>query len=84
MPKSGCAVLDRLVHRQPLGRGLLASDDDIDVVAAAQAVVGDGQQAIGVGRQIDADDLGLLVYHMIDEAGVLMAEAVVILPPDVA
>ena len=78
------AVLDRLIHGQPLRRDLLAGDDDVHVVAAAQAVVGDGQQAIGVRRQIDAHDLRLLVHHVVDEAGVLMAEPVVILPPDVA
>ena len=76
-------MLDRLVHRQPLRRRLLAGDDDVDVVAAAQAVVGHRQQAVGVGRQVDADDLGLLVDDVVDEAGVLMAEAVVVLPPDV-
>ncbi len=65
------------------GRGLLAGDDDVDVVAAAQAVVGDREQAVGVRRQIDADDLGLLVHHVIDEARILVREAVVILPPDV-
>ncbi len=82
-PEPGRAVLDRLVHRQPLGRGLLAGDDDVDVVPAAQAVVGDREQAVGVGREIDAHDLGLLVHDVIDEARVLVAEAVVVLPPDV-
>ena len=76
------AVLDRLVHGQPLRRGLFAGDDDVDVVAALQAMVGDRKQAIGVRRQIDANDLGLLVGHVVDEAGILMAEAVVVLPPD--
>ena len=60
-PEPRFAVLDCLIHRQPLGGWLLAGDDDIDVVAAAQAVVGDRQQAIGVGRQIDSDDLSFLV-----------------------
>ena len=77
------AVPDRLVHGQPLGRRMLAGHDDIDVVLAAQTVVGDGQQTVGIRRQVDADDLGLLVDDMIDEAGVLVAEAVVVLPPDV-
>ena len=77
------AVLDRLVHRQPLRRGLLAGDDDVDVVAAAQAVVGDREQVVGVRRQVDPDDLGLLVDDVVDEAGVLVAQAVVVLPPDV-
>ena len=55
----------------------------LDVVAAAQAVVGDGQQAVGVRRQVDAGDLGLLVHHVVDEARVLVGEAVVVLLPDV-
>src|SRR6516165_2196753 len=33
--QSGGAVLDRLVHRQPLRGRLLAGDNDIDVVSAA-------------------------------------------------
>src|SRR5262249_33965249 len=40
-PKPGSAVLDRLVHRQPLRGRLFASDNDVDVVSAAQAVVCD-------------------------------------------
>ena len=76
-------MLDGLIHVEPLRGRLLARDDDVDVVAAAQAVIGDRQQRVGVRRQIDADHLGLLVDHVIDEAGVLMAEAVVVLPPDV-
>ena len=80
----GRAVRDGLLHRQPLRRRLFAGDDDVDVVAAAQAVIGHAQQAVGVRRQVDADDSGLLVDDVIDEARILMAEAVVILPPDVA
>ena len=63
--------------------GLLAGHDHVDVVAAPQAVVGDAQQRVGVRRQVDADHLGLLVDHVVDEARVLVAEAVVVLPPDV-
>ena len=48
-PKAGGAVLDRLVHRQPLRGRLLAGNDDVDVVPAAQAVVGNRKQAVGVG-----------------------------------
>src|SRR5205085_7998007 len=33
---------------------------------------------------IDADDLGPLTDDMVDETGILMAEAIVILPPDMA
>src|SRR6185436_21035803 len=39
---------------------------------------------VRVGRQVDPDDLGPLVDDVIDEAGVLVAEAVVILSPDMA
>src|SRR5205085_6468999 len=66
-----------------LQRRLLAGDDDVDVVATAQAMVCDREQRVRVGRQIDADDLGLLIDDVVYEAGVLMAKAVVILSPDV-
>ncbi len=77
------AVLDGGVHRQPLRRRMLAGDHDVDVVTAAQAVVHHRQQAVRIRRQIDAHDLGLLVDHVVDEAGILVREAVVVLPPDV-
>jgi hypothetical protein len=35
-------------------------------------VVGDRQQRVRVGREVDADDLGLLVDDVVDEAGVLV------------
>ncbi len=79
---AGRAVLDRLVHGQPLRRRLLAGHDQVDVVAAAQAVVGHAQQRVGVRRQVDADDLRFLVHDVVDEAGVLVAETVVVLAPD--
>ena len=81
MPRVQCRT--RLVHGQPLQLRLLAGDDHVDVVAAAQAVVGHREQAVGVGRQVDADDLGLLVDDVVDEARVLVREAVVVLAPDV-
>jgi hypothetical protein len=64
--------------------GLFAGNDDVDVIPAPKAVVGDRKEAIGVGWKVHADNLGFLVDHMIDESGVLMGEAVVILSPDVA
>ena len=42
---AGGAVLDGRVHVEPLQRGLLAGDDHVDVVAAAQAVVGHARAA---------------------------------------
>ena len=81
-PDPARAVEDRLVHRQPVRRGLLAGHDDVHVVAAAQAVVGHRQERVRVGRQVDPDHVGLLVHHVVDEARVLVAEAVVVLAPD--
>ena len=62
------AVRDRLVHGEVVQRRLLAGHDHVHVVAAAQAVVGDREQRVRVGRQVDADDLGLLVHDVVDEA----------------
>src|SRR5260370_42307710 len=74
-------MFDGRVDVEPLGGGLFAGDNEVDVVAASQKVVSDGQQSIGVWGKIDANDFGLFVDHMIDEARVLMAEPVVVLPP---
>ncbi len=79
---TGLAVLDRLIHRQPLRLRLLAGDDNVDAVAGLQAVVADPEQCVGIRRQVDADDIGLLVGDEIDEARILVGEAVVVLPPD--
>ena len=51
-------------------------------MAAAQAMIRDGQQAVGIRRQINTNDLSFLVYDVIDESRILMGEAVVVLPPD--
>jgi len=71
------------VHIKPIGSGLLSRDDQIDVVVAAQAMIDDRKEAVGVGRQIDPNDFGFLVGDVIDEAGILVGETVVILTPDV-
>src|SRR6516165_6222658 len=79
---AGGAVFDRLVHRQPNRGRLLPRNDQVHVVAAAETMVGYAEKAVGVRREIDADDLGLFVDNMVDEPRVLMTEAVVVLPPD--
>ena len=80
-PDAGRAMSDCRLHVQPLRRRMLAGDDYVHIVAAAQAVIGHRQQAVGIGRQVHADDVCLLVDHVIDEARVLVGEAVMILPP---
>ena len=77
------AVLHGLFHREPLRARVLARHDDIYIVAALDAVVEAGEQAVGVGRQIHAHHIGLLVRHVVEKARVLMREAVVILLPDI-
>ena len=52
------AVLDGGVHVEVLEVRLLVGDDDVDVVDGAEAVVGDGEEAVGVGREVDAGDVG--------------------------
>jgi hypothetical protein len=60
---------------------LFVDDDQVDVVFAAQAVVGHGQQAIGVRWQVDARHAALLGQDGVHEARTLMAEAVVVVAP---
>ena len=66
------AVLDRLLHGEPLGAGMLAGHDDVHIVPALDAVVEHAQQAVGVRGQIHPHHIRLLVGHMVQEAGVLM------------
>ena len=75
------AVRDRFVHVEIRQRGLLAGDDDVDVVAAAQTVIGHREQRVAVRRQVHPGQLGSLVGDEIDEARVLMRRAVVVLAP---
>ena len=60
------AMRYRLVDGEPLWGGLLTGNDEIDVVAAAQAVVGDREQRVRVGWKVDAHHVGFLVEQVID------------------
>lgn len=48
-------MFEGLVHREPLQGRLLASNDHVHVITAAQAVIGHGEQAIGVRRARSAN-----------------------------
>ena len=76
------AVHDRVVHVEVLQVVLLVGDDDVDVVFRAEAVVHCAEEAVCVGREVDADDFGGLVGDDVEEARVLVGEAVVVLSPD--
>jgi hypothetical protein len=78
------AVPDSLLDVEPLRGRLLARDDHVHMVVAAQTVIRDREQAVGVRRQVDANDVGLLVHDMVDEPRILVGEAVMILAPDMA
>src|ERR1051325_8957335 len=75
------AVLYCGVHRQPLWRRVFARDHDVDVMSASQAVVHNRQEAVRVRRKINPPDFCLFVHTMVDETGILVCEAVVILTP---
>ena len=55
------AMNDRLIHVEIMQVRLLVRDDDVDIVARTQAVIRHAQQAIRVGRQVDAYDIRTLV-----------------------
>ena len=74
------SVRSRL-HVEALELRLLVDHDEVHVVAAAQAVVGDRQQAVGVGRQVDAGHAPPLGQDHVDQPGALMAEPVVVVAP---
>ena len=62
---------------------MLGGHQHVDIVLTADTMVEAGQQAVGVGGQIEAHHVGFLVGQMIQEAGILMGIAVVVLLPDV-
>ena len=73
---------DCLVHGEKLEVLLFVGYDDVDVVGAADAVVHCGEQTVGVRWEVDAYNFRALVCDNVQEAGILMCEAVVILSPD--
>ena len=84
MPDAGAdgAMANRRIDVEPLPFRLLSGDDQVDVVAAAQTMIRDRQQAICIGWQIDTDDIGFLIRDVIDKTRILMGEAVMVLSPD--
>ena len=77
------AMLNCLIHGQPLEAGVFGRDDDVDVVLALHAVVEAGEQAVCIGREIHTHDVRLFVCDVIEESRILMSKAVVVLLPDV-
>ena len=44
-------------------------------------MIGNAQQAIRIGRQVDPHDIGAFIRHHVQKSRVLVREAVVILAP---
>src|ERR1039458_607446 len=74
-------MLESLIHVQPLELRLLAACNNIDVIAAAQTMVKDAQQAVAVRWIVHADRLTPARQCIVYISGRLMAEAVVIVSP---
>ena len=77
-------MLAGLIHGQPLQLGLLAASHDVDVVAAPHTMVEDAEQAIAIGWIVHPDGFFPAGECIVDEAGRLMTESIVIVAPCVA
>lgn len=58
---------------------LFVGDDDVDVICAAETVVHAGKKTVSVGWEVDSYDFWALVGDDIEESGILMGEAIVVL-----
>src|SRR5208282_1083796 len=76
------AVLDCRLHVQVLEVHLFVGDNNVHVVDASQTMVRDGEQAVCVGRQVNANNARTFVDYHIEETGILVGKPVMILPPD--
>src|SRR5215469_8399635 len=71
----------RLLDGAELQMLLLVRDDDVDAIGRTQALVRNHQQCVGIRWQIDPRHARALVGHDVDEPGILVREAIVILTP---
>ncbi|KAG9954467.1 D-xylulose 5-phosphate/D-fructose 6-phosphate phosphoketolase, partial [Aureobasidium melanogenum] len=76
------AVGDGVLHVQILKVVLLVGNNNIDVVGGLQTVVHSAEKAVGIRRKVDTDNFRRLVGNNIEETGVLVSEAIVVLAPD--
>ena len=73
------AMGDGVVHIEVLEMILLVSNNDVDIVGAAETVIGDREKAIGVWWKINSNNFGALVGNNVKESRILMGKAIVIL-----
>ena len=74
-------MLNSLLHSQPLLSGVLRCNHNVHIVLGTDAVIEYAQQAVSVGWQIHSNNICLLVSNVIEEAGILVSETVVVLLP---
>jgi hypothetical protein len=61
-----CAMDDRSVHVEIDKVRLLIRNNHVDIVFTPQAVIRLAEEAVGVGRKIDARDIGALIADEIE------------------
>ena len=76
-----CTMLHSLIHGQPLIAGMLGCNDNIDIVLGTYAVIEAGKQTVCIGGKVHTYNICLFICNMIQETGILMCEAVVVLLP---
>ena len=72
---------NRFRHAEPLQLGLLIDDNQVHVIATADAVIGDCEQTIRIWWLVDACDRTVLRENGIDQSWTLMAKTVMIVTP---
>src|ERR1035438_781035 len=76
-----CAVGNSGINIQVLQVALFVRDNDVDVIFRSQAMIGYGEQTVGIRREVDASYRRALIEHYIQKARVLVRKAIVILTP---
>jgi hypothetical protein len=74
-------MLECLIHRQPLQLRLLATVDDVYLIATTQTMIEDTEQAVSIRRVVHADCIAAARQGVRNKTRRLMTEAVVIVSP---
>src|ERR1019366_2844694 len=70
-----------LIHVQPLKLRLLAAGDNIHVIAAAQAMIEDAEEAVGVRWIVHADHFTPASQRIVHVPSCLVTETIVVVAP---
>ncbi len=69
------------IQREPLQLWLFVDHDEVHIIARAKTMIGDGEQGVRIGREVDPGDRSALREHHVDQARSLVTEPVVIVAP---